>query len=364
MHLEIRRGKDWLVSREGVRAPHLFKLRNGELLLTFHIDPDMHFPRRICLRSADGGRTWRKDPPRVCKEMAWGENYSGVVLAFERDTFEKKPGVFLGAHYRSEDGGKIFHGPFESGVRIDRSAGQDYPLSPEHYPEKGSVLREFYGPIPRFYRPIITRASHRRGFNFWRYILWDKKRWLCAMQGKFHGDVAQRSILVESRDEGRNWKFVSTISYEHDSSIDGNCEPALCRVTDGSLLCVMRRHGPAKKSMIQCRSLDNGQTWSPPETIPAHGVDPDLCLMSNGVLACAFGRPGNYLMFSPDGCGYAWGYRTEIANCHSSAMMGMAETAPGKLLLVYDRRIDKYFGGGRNPKNCHIRAVTIQVDRL
>ena len=45
-------------------------------------------------------------------------------------------------------------------------------------------------------------------------------------------------------------------------------------------------------------------------------------------------------------------------------MMGMAETAPGKLLLVYDRRIDKYFGGGRNPKNCHIRAVTIQVDRL
>jgi hypothetical protein len=295
--------------------------------------------------------------------MAWGESSSGVVLAFERDTFEKKPGVFLGVHYRSEDGGKTFRGPIESVVRIDRAAGQDYPLSPKHYPEKGSVLREFYGPIPRFYRPVIARSSHRRGFTFWRYILEENGRWLCAMQGKFHGDVCQRSILAESLDQGLTWRFVSTISYEHDPSIDGNCEPALCRVLDGTLLCVMRRHGTAKKNMIQCRSLDSGRTWSGPETLPAHGVDPDLCLMSNGVLACAFGRPGTYLMFSPDGCGYAWGYRTEIGKWSSSAMMGIAEISPGTLLAAYDRRVDKFPGGGRNPKNCHIGAINIKVDK-
>jgi hypothetical protein len=364
MPLTITHGEDRIDSTEGVRAPHLFKLRNGAPLLTFHLDADMHFPRRRCMRSADRGATWRKDTPRNYRELALGESSSGAVLAYDRDTFERCPGTCLGISFVSKDGGATFEGPLETAVHVDRVASQPYPPSPEHYPEERHVQRPFFGPLPDFYKPVVERSSLRRGFGFWRYILEQNGRWLVAMQGRFHGDVCQRSILVESTDEGKTWHFVSTIGYAHDKQIDGLCEPALCRVADGTLLCMLRRHGVAKGNMAQCRSTDNGRTWSAPELQIAHGVDPDLCLLSNGALACTFGRPGCHIVFSEDGCGYSWGYRTELGAWASSAMMGMAEIEPGKLLIVYDKRVGDLPGGGRNPDNCLIGSTTVTVGQF
>lgn len=361
MPLTIECGEHRAISTEGVRAPHLFPLRNGDLLLTFHVDPDMHFPKRICMRSTDKGRTWRKDPQRSYKEMAWGEGPDGTVLAFDRDTFEKCPGSYLGTFYRSTDGGETFSGPHESEVGVKRVASRDYPVSPEHYPEEDHVQRKFFGPLPDYYKPIVKRTSCRRGPGFWRYMMENNGRWLATMQGRFHGDTAQRTILVTSKDQGNTWRFVNTVAYEHNKAIDGLCEPVMRRVADGSLLCMMRRGG--KQPMAQCRSTDGGETWSPPELQVAHGVDPDLCLMSNGVLACTYGRPGLHIMFSEDGCGFGWGYRTHIGDWSSSSYMGMAEISPGKLLVVYDRRKDSSPGAGRDPEKCYIGAITVTVER-
>jgi hypothetical protein len=110
---------------------------------------------------------------------------------------------------------------------------------------------------------------------------------------------------------------------------------------------------------MQCRSFDGGKAWSRPERLAAHGVDPDLVLMSNGVLACTFGRPGLHIMFSEDGCGYSWGYRTQIGDWPSSAYMGIAEVAPGELLLIYDRC--RKPGGGRDPRQCWVGSTRVFV---
>jgi len=153
---------------------------------------------------------------------------------------------------------------------------------------------------------------------------------------------------------------VSTIAYRHDEPRDGLCEPALIAAADGSLLCVMRRGGGLP--LAQCRSRDGGATWDEPELLAGHGVDPDLCLMASGVLACTFGRPGLYIMFSEDGCGFGWGYRTRIGEWPSSTYMGVAEVAPGELLVVYDRA-DGDPGAGRDPEKCYVGATTIRVKR-
>ena len=236
---------------------------------------------------------------------------------------------------------------------------EEYP-TPQHIPPADHPLSKFYQPLSKYYDPIVKENFRRLGPIFWRYLIEHRGRWLVPMQCFFYGDRKHRTILVASDDAGRTWNFLSTIAYVYDRfDGDGYCEPALIETPDGGLLCVMRWGGGTP--LGQCRSLDGGMTWSEPEKLAAHGVDPDLCLMSNGVLACTYGRPGLHIMFSEDGCGYSWGYRTEIGTWRSSTYMGIAEVAPGKLLLVYDQNESNEEGSGRDPKKCHIGSTTITV---
>lgn len=52
--------------------------------------------------------------------------------------------------------------------------------------------------------------------------------------------------------------------------------------------------------MLLARSTDKGVTWTR-FILSAPGVRPKLAFMSNAFRACAFGRPGNNLMFRTDG---------------------------------------------------------------
>jgi hypothetical protein len=349
--LDISVGDERIIYRGASREPSLLRLEGGDLLLTFHAEPDMHFSRRVAYRSRDGGRTWAPDEPRSHREQAIGANAAGVVLAPDIYTFEKSPGVFSGTLFRSVDGGKNFRGPEETTVRIDRVRTWEYP-TPAHAPEFPHGLAKFFTPLPAYYDAVVARSSRRLGFIFWRNLIWEpgasradgsavdgptggKGRWITAMQGEFHGDGGYRTVLVESQDEGRSWDFVATITADDPGTkTDGYCEPALIRARDRSLVCVMRRGGGLP--LGQSRSTDGGKTWSPPRLLEAHGVDPDLCLMSNGVLACTYGRPGRHIIFSPDGSGHAWGYPVDLGARSGSSYMGLVEIAPGRLLVVYD----------------------------
>jgi BNR repeat-like domain len=356
--LSVNIGEYQQIACDGMREPQLFRLASGDLLLTYHAQADMHFSERQGLRSCDGGKSWQPEPRRGHREQAMGQASGGAVLGLDIYTFERTPGEYVGSYFKSEDGGQTFSGPHETVVRVNRVAALDYP-TPEHIPPDDHVLRKFYQPLPDYYAPIVAKASRRMGPAFWRYPIEHKGRWVAAMQCRFHADCVYRTILVESPDDGRTWDFVSTIAYAQDEPRDGFCEPALITARDGSLLCIMRRG--AKLPLAQCRSSDGGQTWSPPELLPGHGVDPDICLMSNGVLACSYGRPGTHIMFSEDGCGHSWADYTQIGDWHGSCYMGMAETTPGELLVVCDQCEAQ--GAGRDIDQCSIGRIRIQVRR-
>lgn len=357
MTLSVAFGEHRIVTHDALREPAMIKLHNGHLLLTCHAQADVHFARRDGWRSVDGGITWQSEPRRSFREQAIGQNDDGVVIAPDIYTFEKCPGEFVGSYFRSDDGGVTFSGPHELTLFANRIASTAYPTA-EHFPPDDHVLRKFYQPLPSYYEPSVDVNRCRTGPAFWRYLIEVDGRWLATMQCRYHGDRGYRTILVESKDAGRTWHFLSIIAYRHDELADGFCEPVLMVVADGSLLCVLRRGGG--QSMAQCRSTDGGQTWTEPEMLPGHGVDPDLCLMSNGVLACTYGRPGLHIMFSPDGCGYSWGYRTQVGAWPSSTYMSIAEVADDELLLVYDRASEKP-GAGRDAAECYIGCVPVHV---
>jgi photosystem II stability/assembly factor-like uncharacterized protein len=101
--------------------------------------------------------------------------------------------------------------------------------------------------------------------------------------------------------------------------------------------------------MKQMFSHDAGKTWSKPIRLEVGKVLPDLCLMSNGILACSYGRPASCLMFSLDG-GKTWASHHVISDKVGFNYTSIREISPGKLLYIHDA-----------PK---MNAQTIEVERI
>jgi hypothetical protein len=108
-------------------------------------------------------------------------------------------------------------------------------------------------------------------------------------------NTVRMSHLMRSTDEGKTWTYFSTIG--------PGGEPAVCRLSATEQTAVIR--GDRNSRMKQMFSHDAGKTWTKPVELEVGRVLPDLVLMSNGVLACSYGRPASCLMFSLDG-GQTW----------------------------------------------------------
>ncbi len=327
--------------------PHLFKLQNGDILLVFHKDGDIHGAQRVAMRSRDNGHTWSTEPERVNRDEAIGTLSDGTVLVYDTYGFMKEEGLFCKELFRSRDGGARFEGPLLATVSM--------PLAAKH---------AFPGDIGR-YRKTSAQWSADVGGNFWRTVLeLDDGSLLACGTALFRGHPPQfynhiRAVCHRSTDKGMTWQYLATIAYD---PAHGFHEPVMCKCSDGSLLCVMRTKGGGHP-LLQSRSRDQGQTWEPLRETGSLGVDPDLCLMTGGVLACSYGRPGNRVMFSVDGTGERWSDRLKVYEYvgGSFGYTGIVEVEPGKLLFVYDRN-DVYpeYGGKRTTA---IQAVYITVTR-
>jgi len=210
--------------------------------------------------------------------------------------------------------------------------------------------------------PTEGRANQVAGMVVDRSVLREPDGALLAtLYGHYAGQPKYNCTLIRSTDDGQTWDYVSTIAYDADIPGEGYCEPVMARVADGSLLAVMRTGGGMERKypMYQSRSLDNGQTWSAPENLGVYSVDPDLCLMSSGVLACSFGRPTMDIMFSLDGSGHSWTKPTTLFNGSSTCYSGIREVEPGRLLLVYDSNRE---GSPWKAHDNQINALYIDVD--
>lgn len=183
---------------------------------------------------------------------------------------------------------------------------------------------------------------------------------LATLCGYLEGDLKHRSMLLRSTDMGRTWHYVSTIAYDPELGSEGFNEPVMTRTVDGSLLAILRlggRHYP----LYQTRSLDDGQTWEPPQNLGVYSVDPEICvveLASRRILACSFGRPGANLMFSLDGNGQSWTKPVTLFTGNSTYYTGLRQVGPDRLLLVFDSNPE---GTAWEAQDNQINAVFIDI---
>ena len=129
--------------------------------------------------------------------------------------------------------------------------------------------------------------------------------WLATLEGNLASDTIKptdhqsirettfkvRTIVVSSADEGRTWKYLSTVAYPRpdDPVGEGFAEPAFVQLTDGRLLCVMRtgHHFP----LYSCWSSDQGKTWTTPlYTGLERGCDPCLIRLRDGRILLSYGK--------------------------------------------------------------------------
>jgi hypothetical protein len=151
-----------------------------------------------------------------------------------------------------------------------------------------------------------------------------------------------RSMLLRSADQGKTWAEFSAIAAVERGDEpwpgmgeDGPTETAIVRLADGRLYAIFRTG--ASGFLGNAWSRDDGKTWSRPVSTPFKGVAPRLRRLSNGVLACTYGRPGPVtVIFSVDGSAEKWSHGTEVFKGMSTRYTDLLEVEPGKLFVVYD----------------------------
>ncbi len=311
----VERVQTLFQSQEHTNFPFAALLPNGDIALHHSIGQHVVNERGGSLVSHDRGETWEK-PQDGGPVMSVGVTADGTVVGLgvwggDQDG----EGIPQGTLWRSKDGGGTWESrrvPVKMPAGVKPYAHRSLVVMPD-----GSLLVTFY------------------------------MRW--PDQEKYH------SGLLRSADDGDTWEYLADIAYDPDAPGEGYCEPAMVLLGNGDLLCMLRTGGP----MFQTRSRDGGRTWDKPHQVMDHGVCPDLCLMSNGVLVCSYGRPNAGIMFSYDGTGEKWEDARDLYTGMGSSYTTVLEIEPGLLLYFYDQ---SGFCGtpGPGPMN-EIRAAWVRV---
>jgi hypothetical protein len=305
--------------------PSLVNTPSGGVWLTFNAQGDVDGARRAVLKSIDRGKTWMPSSMGVNACTAAGALRNGSVLAYDDYDFVKQrtaaATTTVGQISISTDSGQTF-GPVQLATfnrpadvasrTMDAAAVAPYVSTSAQWSD--DVTHALWGNVIERPDETLLTAAHTLGYQ---------------------GDEKIRTICYRSTDGGMTWGSESTVAYDPNMPSEGFTEPVLSFTSNGDVLCVMRTEGYSP--LMQARSTDGGITWSSPTDTGSLGVDSDLCLMSNGILACSYGRPGDCIMFSPDGSGTQWTDRVQLHdNTSTTGYTAIAEVAPGKLLYVYD----------------------------
>ena len=284
----------------------MFKFANGDIVVGG-------------MRSEDGGRTWDK-APHVAGSACQLENGRILWLGFNAKRAEEA-GWFTVPRFWSDDRGKTIqegiarlHVPREVGGSGDN--GKWYEgLFVDHavieLPD-GSLLCACYG---RFAEDTQLQDDYPAEWNFRKY----------------------RSYVMRSADGGETWEYYSTIA-SGPIGQEGCCEADLLQLPDGDIIALMRTGGGRGKytPLRQCRSTDEGKTWSAPQSVADRGVFPNACRMDSGVLVATYGRPGNWLMFSLDE-GKTWVGHFCFQEQSGSCYNWVQQVAPDTVLVTYDQ---------------------------
>lgn len=344
----VKRGDTVVVtrSRRYCWFPNVSRLSTGEIIVGFLMSPDEVNPEgeftAFCV-SRDGGRRWG---PRVTA----GEGFQDSAI----DRVPRPDGKLMRLGFwllpnppgQTKELDAVMIEVSQGGHRVTQRNDIHVSLP---QPVVSLPVKLFGHNLPDGGQ--ITAAP---GVEFDGSILDSLHGSLLAtMTGRFEGDRFERDILVESRDGGKSWRYLSTIAQVQKkvwpgAGDEGVDELTMVRLADNRLFCIMRTGDDGL--MYQTSSADDGKTWEKPVSSGAKGVDPHLRLLGDGILACSYGRPGPVtVMFSLDGTGRTWSNHTviseesgqsgtgdKITRRKSTCYSDVIEVAPGRLLVVYD----------------------------
>lgn len=307
--------------------------------------------------------------------------------------------AYVAGNSHSTDGGKTWSVPYSTGQFCNLSMplpDGNLRLIPYYmYPSPPTQKREFVTdlytvkpggahsveprsvPITGLPRDIAVESTGAARFNIAGSAIAHGGRWLVTMYGQWADAPAYTFdlVLLESDDEGRSYRYVSTIARHEDvtprldlpqSRFEGADESSLCVLPGGDLLSVFRTGSGLPQWPYQyVRSSDGGHTWTRPAVLceGVGSVEPSLVRMADNTLALSGGRPGIHLWLStdPDIRQWQWvnigarhnemtGPGEQIQVAESSATQGeffsdkqttaytyLREIEPGRLLMLYDR---------------------------
>ncbi|MDQ7949507.1 MAG: sialidase family protein [Pedobacter sp.] len=172
-----------------------------------------------------------------------------------------------------------------------------------------------------------------------------------------HGDSRSTgAIMMRSTDQGKTWKYLSTIADDPGGKLGGFMEPGLVRTKTGRIVVGLRNHAE-DNAIWMTYSDDNGKTWIPKYKTEMIGHPVDLIQLKDGRLMASYGirqvhaKPGGIrVCFSSDN-GKTWDIKTEIQlrNDFINVDVGYPESlemADGHILTVYYFNLfAKYFLG-------------------
>ncbi len=339
--LHVQLGTEQLVA-PGAGWPFLLQTKEGTTIVMGHQhwEPGKPEPVVFLTRSFDGRKTWEpwSAPVEPVTEGTATQLPDGRILIFDVYAYHRANKIFVGKRWVSKDGGRTLTGPEPTRVTLTHA-------------KVDGMVDDRGEPISRLY---IRRSVQRLPDG----------TLLATGYGRFEEDNVPvdylpamkqtRCYLLRSGDEGLTWDYVTTIATPPMNQ-EGFGEPVLLRLTHGPragrLICQMRTG--RETAVAQSESDDDGKTWTKPHflswafgrfgrTRDIIGVDPDLTEMSDGTLVMGYGHKpdyrdnGNFVAFSLDQ-GATWTEETRISTEMTRAYVGVRETSPGHLYVVYTK---------------------------
>ncbi len=296
--------ESWPVPREDVRQtrPYLYDMGQGLLLMSVAQGPDAFYEPYGLLKSTDAGKTWTPIPgldqldttPLPCLRRP-----DGSIVAVSRWTRTQPDGSVVGKT-----------------VKLNADA-TTFTMT-----DNRIILPQKYTNEAKSDQIICERHIWNDDDGGMTMVVWTRKG-VKLPDGR--NSTERWSHLLRSTDEGTTWNYFSTVG--------PGGEPAVVRLSATEQTAVIR--GDRNSCMRQMFSHDAGKTWTQPVTLEVGKVLPDLVLMSNGVLACSYGRPASCLMFSLDG-GKTWPSHHVISDKTGFNYTSIREIAPGRLLYMHD----------------------------